>query len=420
MKTGIFPPLFEYTLEMHPEKTLQNERQPIGLIILIFLAFIALGMPDGLLGVAWPSMRNFFGLPLDALATLLFCSTAGYLVSSFFNAQLTRWLGVGRVLIISCALTGLALAGYTIMPSWWLVSALGVLTGFGAGAIDASLNTYVAAHYGSRLMQWLHASYGVGITTGPFIMTTAIITLGSWRTGYQFVAIFQAVMAFAFILTYSAWKNGPTKASEVKADITAYKTPIGKSLKNPAVIGSMILFLLYTGTEVTTGTWAYGILTTRGVVEKTAGFVVGSYWAMFTIGRILAGFLARKIKSELMVAASLITAITGAGVFVANINNTWNVIGVALIGMAIAPIFPALVTGTARRVGEEHAANTIGMQMASAGVGAVLLPGFAGFIAQKITLDAIPPLIAFAFFIQLLIVLRFNRTGKEKEARIDD
>jgi len=173
----------------------------LGLIILAYVAFIALGMPDGLLGVAWPSVRGSFLIPLDALGSLLFTSTAGYLTSSFLSGRLLALLGVGRVLAVSCALTGVALLGYTLVPSWWMMVSLGVLTGLGAGAIDAGLNTYVAAHFGEGLMQWLHASYGIGVTSGPLIMTLALNAFQSWRVGYISVSGGQLLLAICFTLT---------------------------------------------------------------------------------------------------------------------------------------------------------------------------------------------------------------------------
>ena len=172
--------------------------RPAGLILLIFVAFIALGMPDGLLGVGWPSIRASFNVPIDALGALLFVSMIGYLTSSFLSGELTRRWGVGRLLIVSCALTGAGLIGYTLVPQWWMMVALGLAAGMGAGGIDSSLNAYVARHYSAGLMQWLHASYGVGITAGPLIMTAALTNFQNWRLGYLLVGAVQVVLAITF------------------------------------------------------------------------------------------------------------------------------------------------------------------------------------------------------------------------------
>ncbi|HNE70376.1 MAG TPA: MFS transporter, partial [Anaerolineales bacterium] len=177
----------------------------IGLVILSFVAFVALGMPDGLLGVAWPSIRSGFSIPLDALGMFLTALVVGYMTSSFFSGPIVTRLGVGKVLAISCTLTGVALFGYTFVPEWWMMVLLGVVAGFGAGAIDAGLNTYVAAHFSEGLMQWLHASWGVGITLGPIIMTLGLSTTETWYTGYRIVGGFQLFLAACFVLTLPMW-----------------------------------------------------------------------------------------------------------------------------------------------------------------------------------------------------------------------
>ena len=233
-----------------------------GLILLAFIAFIALGLPDSLLGVGWPSMRAHFDVPLDALGMLLITGTAGYLVSSFNSGQLIARLGVGRLLAFSCALTGAALIGYTFVPAWWMMVALGVFTGLGAGAIDAGLNTYAAANFSPRVMQWLHASYGVGVTFSPLIMTFAISTLNTWRSGYHIVGIVQLALAGCFMLSVPLWHRHEQQAvREQTPRLTDYKTPVLETLRQPRVWLSILLFIIYVGAEVTLGTWAYSLLT---------------------------------------------------------------------------------------------------------------------------------------------------------------
>lgn len=206
---------------MNTLRTAKNYSK-LSLILLAYVAFIALGMPDGLLGVAWPSIRAGFSIPLDALGMLLAAAVTGYMTSSFLSGTLISRMGVGNLLALSCALTGSALVGYTLVPSWWMMVALGVMAGLGAGAIDAGLNTYVAAHFGEGLMQWLHASYGIGVTLGPIIMTLALTNLDSWRVGYRVVGGFQFFMAACFVLTLSLWnaRDDAPKESELCSDQT--------------------------------------------------------------------------------------------------------------------------------------------------------------------------------------------------------
>src|SRR5512144_2117779 len=204
----------------------------LGLIILAFVAFIALGLPDGLLGVGWPSIRAGFSIPLDAIGMLLTASVIGYMTSSFMSGFLLSRVGVGRVLVASCLLTGLALIGYTLVPQWWMMVLLGVFAGLGAGAIDAGLNTYVAANFSEGVMQWLHAFWGVGITIGPIIMTAGLTTLNTWHFGYQVVGVFQIALAAGFVLTLAMWRqNQATGGSEATKRLTDYKTPMGETLR---------------------------------------------------------------------------------------------------------------------------------------------------------------------------------------------
>ena len=364
----------------------------LGLVFLAYIAFIALGMPDGLLGVAWPSIRATFSIPLDALGMLLTASVAGYLTSSFLNGPLMSRFGVGTVLAVSCLLTGIALIGYTLVPAWWMMVLLGIFAGLGAGAIDAGLNTYVAAHFGEGLMQWLHASYGIGVTLGPLIMTFALTSLNSWQAGYRTVGVFQIAMAASFVLSLAMW-NQPEKSTEAETPkrLTDYKTPMSETMRQPRVWLSVLLFFLYTGAEVSLGTWAYTLLTeSRGIDPKTAGLWAGSYWATFTLGRVVAGLFAKRAGINLLVIGGLIGALIGSILLVWNPGAWANLLAVALIGFAIAPIFAAMTSGTSRRVGDHFAANTIGMQMSAAGLGVAVVPSLVGVLANQISLEVVP------------------------------
>ena len=361
-------------------------------IILAYIAFIALGIPDGLLGVAWPSMRADFSTPLDSLGLLLFASVAGYITSSFLSGALVARMGIGHLLTVSCALTGTALVGYTLVPSWRMMVLLGVLVGLGAGAIDAGLNTYVAAHFGEGLMQWLHASYRIGVTLGPIIMTIALTALNSWRVGYRVVGGFQIALATCFVLTLAMWSRNDTSAgSNEPKRLTDYRTPMGETLRQPRVWLSALLFFLYVGGEVSLGTWTYSLLIgSRGVNPAVAGLVSDSYWATFTVGRVMAGLYAKRAGVNLLVQGSLVGAFLGAALLVWNPSEVANLLAVALIGFAIAPIFPALMSGTSQRVGAHFAANTIGMQIAVAGLGAAVIPSLLGVLARQFSLEVIP------------------------------
>ncbi|HNT24914.1 MAG TPA: MFS transporter [Anaerolineales bacterium] len=389
--------------------------EKLGLILLAFIAFVALGLPDGLLGVGWPSIRSGFSIPLDAIGMLLAASVVGYMTSSFLSGFLLARVGVGRLLAASCFLTGLALIGYTFVPQWWMMVLLGVFAGLGAGAIDAGLNTYVAAHFGEGLMQWLHACWGVGITLGPIIMTLGLTTMNTWRFGYRVVGIFQVVLAVCFVLTLSMWNQNqsPSEAGDTKKKLLDYKTPVRETLRQPQVWLSVALFFLYVGAEGSLGTWTYTLLTeSRNVNTTLAGFFAGSYWFTFTIGRILAGLVANRVGVNKLVLGGLAGALLGAGLLIWNPSEIANVVAVAIIGISIAPIFPAMMSGTRVRVGDHFAANTIGMQMAATGLGTAVIPSLMGVLARQLSLEVIPVCLLVVYIGLLGVYLLAIRTAK--------
>lgn len=387
------------------------------LILLAFVAFIALGLPDGLLGVGWPSIRADFSLSLDSMGMLLFTSTLGYLTSSFFNGKLIARFGVGGLLAASCALTGVTLIGYSLVPSWIFMVLLGITAGMGAGAIDAGLNTYVAANFNEGLMQWLHASYGVGATLSPLIMSYAVISLNSWRLGYDIVGGFQIFLAICFWFSLPLWKSDKksTVVSEQKK-LTDYRTSYMETFRQPRVWLSILLFILYTGVEVSLGTWAYTLLTeSRGIAPAVAGLLTGSYWAFFTFGRFSAGLYTRRVKLHTLIYSSILAAITGVIMLWWNPSEIISLIGIGLTGLAIAPIFPGLMSGTSERVQPRYAANTIGMQMSAAGIGAAAVPAGIGILAENTSLEIIPGCL-FAIFCALLAVYAYTVITANKPA----
>lgn len=387
-------------------------RSKLGLIVLAYIAFISLGMPDGLFGVAWPSIREDFVLRLDSVGAFFFAGTTGYMLSSFFSGKIIGKLGVGGTLAASCALTASALLGYTLVPTWWMMVTLAVAAGLGAGAIDAGLNTYVASHFGEGLMQWLHASYGFGVTLGPIIMTAGLNFFGSWRLGYQVVGAAQLLLAASFLLTVKMWQDDGAAPHnpEQERHLMEYQTPFSETLRQPVVWLTLLLFMLYTGAEASFGSWTYSLLTlSRNVPVSVAGLWAGSYWATFTIGRVMAGLLTRRFGNANLLKGGFILALSGALLLWWNPFPQASIIAVSAIGFALAPIFPALVSGTSMRVGEKHAANTIGMQIAAAGLGAAVVPSLAGVLAENISLEAIPVYLVGVFVLLIGLYVFLSR-----------
>ena len=368
---------------------LKNNHNTKGLLLISFIAFISLGLPDSLLGVAWPGIRSHFDLPVDALGIVLIFGTGGYMLSCFFSGALTRHLGIGRLLSLSCALTATALLVYVTTPVWWLFVLFAAVGGLGAGAIDAGINTFVAKHHSTRIMQWLHASFGVGVTLGPIIMTMGISMTTHWQTGYIFVAIAQGVLATVFFATKGMWEG--ISVQDEKEHQTTHEASLLETMKQVSALLSMVMFFLYTGIELGLGLWAYSLLTeSRGVSPQVAGIMTGSYWAMFTAGRILAGWCVSKIDVRKLIYLSISFALFGVSLLLVNAGQFITILGIGLAGFAVAPIFPAMMSDTKNRVGLRHQANTIGMQIAAAGLGAAVVPSIAGVFARIYGLEVIP------------------------------
>jgi fucose permease len=388
--------------------------------VLSFIAFISLGLPDGLLGVAWPSMRASFSQPIDALGMLLVATTVGYIFSSFFSGAAMKFFGVGRLLALSCAATGTALIGFTLAGFWLLIPAFGILSGLGAGAIDAGLNTYIAEHDDERLMQWLHASFGIGVTLGPLIMTAGLNIFFSWRVGYLAVGVLQIILALGFLSTSRIWE--PSDSSrEIAVSAMSERASMGTTLRTPGAWLSLLLFFLYTGVELSLGHWTYTLLTeSRGVPSEIAGVLTGSFWAMFTLGRFSAGLYSRKLSSPVIVNASIIIAGFGAVLLLLDAGIAANLTAIIVLGLAIAPIFPGLVSSTRHRVGQAHTANTIGMQISAAGLGGSGLPAIAGILARRFGIETIPLFLIFLLGALMVVQIISLAIGRKTARRLHE
>lgn len=347
------------------------------LIGLMFAGFISLGLPDGLLGVAWPSIAADKGVGLDALGLLLVAGTVGYLSASVLSGRLLARFGVGLLLAASCLATALSLIGYALAPSWLTLLPMAALLGAGGGAIDAGLNTYAAATSSPRVLTWLHAFYGVGATAGPPMMAAVLGAGQPWQLGYGLVGAGQLVLAACFLLTRRSWAAGGDGAIDLHGSTGA--VGLRATLRLPAVWLSVAVFALYTGLEVTAGQWSYTLFTVeRGVDPVVAGSWISLYWFGLTAGRFAAGAVADRIRPATMLWAGTVGALLGA-LLVGLVAQAWaSVAGLVLMGFALAPIFPALIATTAERVGRAYAASTIGLQIAAANVGVALIPWLVG------------------------------------------
>ncbi|MCC6180060.1 MAG: MFS transporter [Chloroflexi bacterium] len=388
-------------------------------IALSFAGFISLGLPDGLLGVAWPSIRQTFSLSFDALGPLLIVSTGGYLAASLSSAWIVGRIGIGLLLTASCFATAGSLFGYASAPAWAVMVAFGLLAGFGAGAIDTGLNAYVALRHSRRLMNWLHASYGIGAAAGPAIMTGVLDAGQPWRYGYAIVGGAQVALGLAFLLTASRWQAGtpphdtpsdaaPVPSGPVEDQLTAVQSTAAQSTaarstglratphlwQQPAVWIGVSLFFLYTGVELTVGQWSYTVLTEgRGAPADRAGLWISIYWCCLAAGRVLLGLVADRIDPVLLVRGCLAGMLAGVLLFwLAPLTLAF--IGLSLIGLTCAPIFPSLIASTPSRHGSAVATTVIGFQVGAAALGVAVVPSLAGVLAEWSGLLTIGPFLA--------------------------
>jgi fucose permease len=371
-----------------------------------YLAFVSLGLPDGLLGVAWPTMRAEFGVPLDALGLMLVASTGGYMLSSFVSGPVAARLGVGALLASSSGLVGLALAGIMAAPSWWVVVGCGLLVGLGSGAVDAGINAYAAVRFRPRLVNWLHASFGLGATIGPTLMVAVLQSGRSWRLGYAIVAAVQVLLGTCFALTRSVWRTAPA----AEPDAAAARPSARRTLRRPAVWLGMAVFFLYTGIEVAVGQWTYSLLTeSRGFSDRAGGLWVSAYWGSLFAGRVVLGFVSERVGPPRLLRFGMAGAVLGALLLSLRTPAAAAPLGLLLLGWCLAPIFPLLISTTPDRVGATDTANAVGYQVSAAGLGVAILPGAAGLLAGRLGLEVIGPFVAVASVAMLLTYLWLAR-----------
>lgn len=390
------------TASANPRKSRSGRRTAL-LLTLAYVGFISLGMPDGLLGVAWPAMRASFGLPVGALGSLLICSTIGYLISSATSGWLMARMNVGTLLALSCLATSASLFGYAFAPAWWMLISFGVLSGLGAGAIDAGLNTYVATFHSARTVNWLHAFYGLATTSGPALMTAVLTSGRGWQTGYTIVAAGQFALVLCFGLTRRLW---PKVEASVVHDVpgNSSSTPIPRIWQLPAVWLSVAVFFVYCGIEAAAGAWSYSLLTeARGVSKAIAGSWVSAYWGCFTIGRVASGVITNHVSTKWLLRLSILGIAFGALLLWTNLASLLSFIGLALMGLSCAPIFPMMIATTPDRIGQRLVASTVGLQISAAVLGQSLLPSFIGVLAAKAGLEVLSPVLLVAAFLLLLL-----------------
>ena len=356
------------------------------LLCLAFIGFVSLGLPDAVIGVAWPSVRETFHLRQGAVGIVLVVSGLGYLLSSFFAGRLMHSLGIGVVLAASTGLVATAMFGFAFSTTWVAFVFCAWIHGLGSGAIDSGLNGYAAHHMSARHLIWLHACYCFGALIGPVLMSSVLAQGRHYCVGYSAVGATMLAMSILFLITHRSWGATSPTAAPIRLPVGA-----GSALRHSAVWLQMAVFFLYTGLEVTFSQWTFTVLTeSRHVSPRIAGIAVGVYWGSIGAGRVVSGLIADRVGIDRLLRYCLLGAGTGALLFAARLPVEAAFLGLSLAGFGLAPVFPCLMSRTPQRLGTGLSAHAIGFQVGAAMIGAAAVPGTLGVMAGLGGLEAVP------------------------------
>ena len=367
------------------------------LLPVIYIAFISLGLPDSLLGSAWPVMYADLGAPVAAQSVITTIITAGTIVSSLATAPLMRRLGTGKLTAISVGMTAVSILGFAASTSLWQLCLLAVPYGLGAGSVDASLNNYVALHYGERHMSWLHCCWGVGTSVSPVIMGWALAGPLSWHAGYLAVGIMQVCITALLVFSLPLWKkagDGAEKCEDAPAgdgaeknlaapDVPAAAPSYAEVLRLPGAAAAILSFGCYSGFEYVCGLWSSShLVMARGIAEAQAATMASFFYMGITAGRFLSGIVAPHVGSKNMIRLGQAIAAVGLVVFIVGQGQAVLSVALALIGLGCAPIYPSIISLTPERFGEKASQSMVSLQMACAYAGSTIMPPLVAWLVS--------------------------------------
>ena len=392
-------------------------------LVIIYMAFISLGLPDSMLGVAWPVMQPEFALPLEAAGFLYMVIAGGTIVSSLASGKIIKLLGTGKVTVISVLMTAIALLGFSLSSSltWLIICAIPL--GLGGGAVDAALNNYVATHYKAHHMSWLHCFWGVGATLGPIIMSVFISGQFSWRSGYVAIALIQFALVLLLFITLPLWNKVANNRQvdlienldDSKIDLTDEPVQHVKPLQIKGVKLALISFLFYCGVESTMGLWGSSFLVNvKELSAAAAAQWVSLFYAGITVGRLVTGFVTMKVSNRILIRTGQLTALIGAVLLLLPLPISFSLVGFIFVGLGLAPIFPCMLHETPVRFGKEHSQTIMGYQMAVAYSGSTFLPPLLGLMAAQLSIGIFPFMIVIFIILMLLGSEKVNSLLKMK------
>lgn len=371
------------------------------LLVLAYATFVTTGLPGGVLGVTWIYIQSQFELPLSALGVVMAAQTVGRLITSFASGSLIGRFGIGLFVLAGLGLTALGMLGFALSLTWGLLIFMSFIIGAGSATLSTGMNTFVAANYPSSRMNWLHASFGLGATLGPMIVTFLVIDHGfAWQWSYVALAATRIVLMIFFVVTLREWRidSDPEQPDEVRA------VPLKATLRQPMIWLLVSIFIVATGNELTTGQLTNSLLVEgRAIDPKTASVWISVFYGSLTASRFLTGFIVDHVGHARFLRINMIGTMLGAGLLWSNLSPALSFIGLMVIGFTLAPFAPVMVSDTPGRVGKAHAANAIGFQFTGAGIGMAFSPWLAGTLAEQFGLEIIPPFLLVGAVLVLLL-----------------
>ena len=378
------------------------------LLGIIYLSFISLGLPDALLGAAWPMMCQEFSVPVSYAGGISLIIAMGTVVSSLQSDRLTKWLGTGKVTAFSVAMTAVALWGFSVSTEFWQLCLWGIPYGLGAGSVDAALNNYVALHYASRHMSWLHFMWGLGASVGPYIMGLALTGGMGWNMGYGIIALIQIVLTGVIFLSVPMWKK--RRDTETENGEKPKPLTMKQIFAIPGAKEVLIAFFCYCGLEQTCILWGSSYFVMHiGLEEELAASLASLYMIGLTVGRFLSGFLTYKLNDENMIRLGEGIIVLGAVVMLLPLGQAAPMVGLTLMGLGSAPVYPCVIHSTPAHFGEDNSQAIIGVQMASAYVGICVMPPLFGLIANHISAGLLPWYVGAINLLMIAMSEKLNR-----------
>ena len=378
------------------------------LLGIIYLSFVSLGLPDALLGAAWPVMSGELAVPLSYAGGIALIIAIGTVVSSLLSDRMTKWLGTGKVTAISVGMTAVALFGFSASRSYWMLCLWAIPYGLGAGSVDASLNNYVAVHYASRQMSWLHCMWGLGASIGPYIMGAALTGGMGWNSGYRAIGLLQTALTVVLVFSLPLWKprrDEPQEDGSRSAPLT-----LKQIVAIPGAREVMLAFFCYCALEQTCILWGSSYLVIHGgLAEETAASLASLFMLGITAGRFLSGFLTYRLRDEAMVRLGEGILLLGVLVMLLPLGKYAAMAGLLLMGLGCAPVYPCLIHATPAHFGEENSQAIIGVQMASAYVGICCMPPLFGLLANRLGAGLLPWYVGALLLAMTAMSERLNR-----------